>query len=198
MFNKSKIPTHVDTQALIYKIPASDFKKGQTLEIPQGYEACLFHSDGTQELIQDVYKYKLERPVQYIYLSKSNRAAIQSKWGTPNRLKVKTDAGTKSLGAFGQMEFQLLNPIRFLEKHTGQEANIDEALITQIVLGRISEAFQEIIPALEPFKTGDEIALINTLKEPLKRTMDLKIQKYGMALTSLAIDSINFQATEEV
>lgn len=197
MFKKPIIQHHVDSKALIYRVPGSDFKKGQSLEIPQGYEACLFRSDGTQELVQDVYKYKLTDAVQYIYLSKSNRAAIHSKWGTPNRFKVQTAEGVKTLGAFGHMEFQLLNPIRFLEKQTNRDGHIDEALITQLVLTRISEAFQDVIPALEPFPSTQEIQVIQKLKDPLQKTLDLKLSKYGMSVASIAIDSINFQATEE-
>lgn len=197
MFKKPIIKHHVDSKALIYQVPGSDFKKGQTLEIPQGYEACMFRANGAQELIQDVYKYKLTDPVQYIYLSKSNRAAIHSKWGTPNRFKVQTANGVKTLGAFGQMEFQLLNPIRFLEKQTNREGSIDEALITQLVLARISEAFQDVIPSLEPFESTQEIQVIKKLKEPLQKTLDLKLSKFGMSVASISIDSVNFQAAEE-
>lgn len=197
MFKKSTIKHHEDGKALIYKVPGSDFKKGQHLEIPQGYEACLFRANGSQELVQDVYKYKLTEPVQYIYLSKSNRAAIQSKWGTPNRFKVQTAEGVKTLGAFGQMEFQLLNPIRFLEKQTSREGLIDEALITQLVLARISEAFQDVIPTIEPFESTQEIQVIKKLKDPLQKTLDVKLSKFGMSVSSISIDSVNFQAAEE-
>lgn len=198
MFKKEKITHHVDPKALIYKVPRSDFKKGQILEIPQGYEASLFEADGTQELIQDVYKHRLERPVQYIYLSKSNRAAVQSKWGTPNRIKVTTDQGPMSLGAFGHIEFQLLNPIRFIEKRTDREGHIDGALITQMVLMRIGEAFQDIIPSLEPLSKNDEIKTIQALKDPLKKALELKVSIFGLSITSLVIDSMNFQPLEEV
>ena len=197
MFKKPIIKYHVDTKELIYQVPGSDFKKGQTLEIPQGYEACLFRANGAQELVQDMYKYKLTEPVQYIYLSKSNRANIHSKWGTPNRFKVHTADGVKTLGAFGHMEFQLLNPIRFLEKQTNREGSINEELITQLVLTRISEAFQDVIPALEPFESTQEIQVIKKLKEPLQKTLDLKLSKFGMSVASISIDSVNFQAAEE-
>ena len=196
MFSKGKIKHQLDAKALIYKVPGTAFKKGQTLDIPQGYEACLFAADGTQELIQDVYKHKLESPIQYIYLSKSNRASVQSKWGTPNRISVKTNAGRESLGAFGHIEFQLLNPIRFLEKRSDQEGHIDESLLTQLALSRIGEAFQEVLPALEPIDSTNLNALIKALKSPLKRTLELKISNYGMSVTDITIDSVNFQREE--
>ena len=197
MFRKSKIGHQIDAKALIYKVPGSDFKKGQVLEIPQGYEACFFESDGTQELIQDVYKYKLDRPVQYIYISQSNRADIKTKWGTPNRFNVTTKQGPKTLGAFGHMQFELLNPIRFLEKHANGDERIDEDFITQLVLSHISEAFQEVLPALEPLNSEDEIGVIKSLKSALPRTLDIKLSAYGMAIRDLSIDRVNFQAKEE-
>jgi hypothetical protein len=197
MFKKKVFMHSPESHHIISKVPENGFKKGESVQVPQGYEALLFEADGGQELIKNQLLIKLENPIQYVYFAKSNRRIIRSNWGTPNRIKVNTEVGLKSFGGFGFVEFQLINPLRFVATRMSNETFVDEAIITQIVLGRIPEAMHQVLPGLEPLSTENESVIINQLVESLKPVLNKALDNIGIRLETLVIENINFQAIEE-
>lgn len=198
MFKKKPTISHVpeDTH-LIEKVPGSAFEKGQTLEIPAAYEALMFAADGTQQILKNVNAQKLETEVQYIYLAKSNRKIIRSNWGTPTRIQVETNQGMQTLGAFGYIEFQLVNPIRYVSTRMESNDFADETTLSKLVLSRIPEALHRIIPDIEPLAISQESTTTLKLKEALTPDMDQELSDMGIQIKSLVVENVNFQAVKE-
>lgn len=195
---KKKVYTHVpENHHLISKVPHSGFKKGEIIEVPQGFEALLLEADGGQELVKNQLVIKLENPVQYIYFAKSNRKVIRSNWGTPNRIKVNTDKDYQTLGGFGFIEFQLINPLRFVTTRMANDEYTDESLITQIALGRIPDAMHQVLPKLEPIHSNEQSVLTNQLTKELKPVLQKSLDALGIQLEDLVIENLNFQSIEE-
>ncbi len=195
---KKKVYTHVpENYHLISKVPNSGFKKGEIIEVPQGFEALLLEADGGQELIKNQLVIKLENPIQYVYLAKSNRKVIRSNWGTPNRIKVHTDKGYQTIGGFGFIEFQLINPLRFVTTRMQNDEFTDESMITHIALGRIPDALNQVLPNLEPIHANEQSALTNQLTKELKPVLQKSLDTLGIQLEDLVIENLNFQSIEE-
>lgn len=198
MFKKKPTITHVPDDAhLIEKVPGSAFKKGQILEIPAGHEALMFAADGTQQILKNVNAQKLETDVQYVYLAKSNRKIIRANWGTPTRIQLETHQGPQTIGAFGYVEFQLVNPIRYITTRMESTEFADEALLSKLVLSRIPDALHRTIPELEPLDISQESKMTLKLKETLSPVMEQELSGMGIQIQSFIVENVNFQPVKE-
>jgi membrane protease subunit (stomatin/prohibitin family) len=197
MFKKEIIQYKLEPTHLISKVPGQSFKKGKSLEIPQGFEAILMDPDGSQEVIKNIYLIKLERTIHYIYFVQSNRKLMKTRWGTPTRIKVMTQQGEKTMGGFGNIDFQLLNPLRFINTRLQNDDYIDEKTLTEFVLSRISDLLHQAVPELEPMDISRESVITNKFKELLTPLMEKTFDSMGVKLQSFIIENLNFHDVEE-
>lgn len=196
MFKKALIKHQPEVEHLISKVPKTSFKKGQSISVPQGYEAILMEQDGSVEVIKNQLLIKLENTVEYIYLAKSTRKVMRSNWGTPSRILVETSGGKQSLGGFGYVEFQLTNPVRLINTRMQNDEHADESSLSKLVLSRIPDLLHQILPGLEPLDISNESKLIIQLKEALSPLLKESLDSLGIGLQSLVIENINFQAQQ--
>jgi len=162
MFKSKAIVYDFDSNHIISKIPGQNFKKGRTIDNPPGYEAVLLDSDGSQEVIKNTHLIKLNRTVYNIFYVQSNRKIIKAKWGTPTRIKVKTHEGYKNLGGYGHIEFQLINPLRYINTRLDNHQYLDEEMLTKMVLSWIPDLFHQIIEGLQPFDSNEDSAQLTS------------------------------------
>ena len=196
MFKKAPIKHQPEVEHLISKVPKTSFKKGQSISVPQGYEAIIMEQDGSVEVIKNQLLIKLENTVEYIYLAKSTRKVMRSNWGTPSRILVETSSGKQSLGGFGYVEFQLTNPVRLINTRMQNDEYADESSLSKLVLSRIPDLLHQILPGLEPLDVSNESKLIIQLKEALTPLLKESLDSLGIGLQSLVIENINFQAQQ--
>lgn len=182
---------------LISKVPGSHFRKGTPLKIPQGYEAVLMDQDGSQEVIKNTFEIKLDRPIYYIYLAKSNRKILKSNWGTATRIQCETKVGKQSLGAFGTVEFQLINPIRFITTRMIEDTYVDETILSKLVLAKIPDLFHQVVPELEPIDTSKESVITNAFKKHLTPKLEATLDDLGIQIKSFVIANMNFNSQED-
>ena len=157
----------------------------------------MFAADGTQQILKNVNAKKLETEVQYVYLAKSNRKIIRANWGTPTRIKLTTSDGAQTLGAFGYVEFQLVNPIRYITTRMESNEFADEALLSKLVLSRIPDALHRTIPELEPLDISQESKTTLKLKEALSPVMEQELSSMGIQTHSFVVENVNFQDIKE-
>jgi hypothetical protein len=196
MFKKAVIKHQPETEHLISKLPRQSFKKNQMISVPQGYEAILMERDGSVEVLKNQLQIKIEQPIEYIYFAKSNRKIMRCNWGTPTRIQVETSSGKKGLGGYGYVEFQLVNPVRFINTRMEDDEYADEALLTKLVLARIPDLLHQVLPQLEPVDTTNESKLILALKEALNPNLKEALDALGIGLQSLVIENLNFQSQQ--
>ncbi len=192
MFKKKVITHEPEVNHLISKVPGDSFKKGRSLKIPQGYEAILMEQDASQEVIKNTFELKLDRPVYFIYLAKSNRKIMKTNWGTPTRIQCETKEGVKTLGAFGSVEFQLKNPIRFITTRMSEDTYVDETILSKLVLSKIPDLFHQVVPELEPVDTSKESVLTNLFKKHLTPKLESTLDDLGIQIKSFIIENMNF------
>ncbi len=197
MFKSKTIKYDIENNHLISKLPGQDFKKGTTIDNPPGYEAVLIDKDGSQEVVKNQHKIKLDRSVYYIYYVQSNRKVIKARWGTPTRIKVKTNEDIKTLGGYGHIEFQLMNPMRYINTRIHSEQFVDEEILTKLVLSWIPDLFHQVIEDLQPFDLTQESKNVLKLKEALSPKLSKALDEIGLQLKSLNIENLNFQSIEE-
>ena len=196
MFKKKAIAHTPESAHLISKVPGDSFKKGRTLKIPQGYEAILMDQDGSQEVIKNIFEMKLDRLVYFIYLAKGNRKIMKTNWGTPTRIQCETADGPKTMGAFGSVEFQLKNPIRFITTRMSDDTYVDESILAKLVLAKIPDLFHQVVPDLEPVDTSKESVLTNTFKKHLTPKLEATLDDLGIQIKSFVIENMNFNDVE--
>ena len=192
MFKKKPITHQPDATHLISKVPGEAFKKSQTLKIPPGYEAILIDQDGSQEVIKNVFELKFDHPVYFVYFAKSNRKIIKTNWGTPTRIKCETNEGPKTMGAFGSVEFQLKNPIRFITTRMSGDSFVDETILAKLVLAKIPDLFHQVVPSIEPLDISKESVLTTTFKTQLTPKLDATLDDLGIQIKSFVVENMNF------
>lgn len=192
MFKKKAIEFIPESSHLIAKAPGSAFKKGTPLKVPQGYEAILMDQGGQQEVIKNVFELKLDRPVYFVYYAKSNRKIMKTNWGTPTRIQCETTDGLKTLGAFGSVEFQLINPIRFIATRMSEDTFVDESMLAKLVLAKIPDLFHQVVPDLEPIDTSKESVLTQKFKTHLTPKLEQTLDDMGIQVKSFLIENMNF------
>jgi membrane protease subunit (stomatin/prohibitin family) len=197
MFKSKSIVYDFDNNHIISKIPGQNFKKGSTIDNPPGFEAVLLDQDGSQEVIKNTHLIKLNRPVYNIFYVQSNRKIIKAKWGTPTRIKVKTQDGYQNLGGYGHIEFQLINPLRYINTRLNNNQYLDEEMLTKMVLSWIPDLFHQIMKDLEPIDSNEESANVLKLKELLQPKLDKVLDEVGVLLKTLNVENLNFQRIEE-
>jgi len=196
MFKKSITKHQPETEHLVSKVPGSGFKKGQSVSVPQSYEAILMDREGTVEIVKNQLQVKLESGIEYIYFAKSNRKVMRSNWGTPSRINVETSKGKQSLGGFGYVEFQLTNPVRLINTRMQNDEFADEASLSKLVLSRVPELLHQVLPTLEPLDIANESKLIIQLKEALTPLLKESLDSLGIGLQALVVENINFQSQQ--
>lgn len=197
MFKSKAIKYDVENNHLISKLPGQDFKKGTIIDNPPGYEVILIDKDGSQEIVKNLHSIKLDRPIYYIYYVQSNRKIIKSRWGTPTRIKVQTQDDLKTLGGYGHIEFQLMNPMRFINTRLKNDQFVDDEILTKLVLSWFPDLVHQIIETLQPFDLSQESANVLKFKEALTPKLEKVLDEIGIQLKSLNVENLNFQSIEE-
>jgi membrane protease subunit (stomatin/prohibitin family) len=186
-----------ESNQVIVKIPRTQFKKGETLSIPQGFEALLMAKEGPVESVQGVLEKKFESPVEIIYLVRGNRAVISSKWGTPNRLLVRDQNGQpQKMGAYGLFEFKLTNPSRYVITRMAHNSEVDEATLKKDIQGLIPEALNQVFQSQEAIDTTQLSTLISKLSIEMKKKLEELSDDLGLSIHKLVIEDVNFITSE--
>lgn len=197
MFKKPILTHQPEPDHLISRMNQRGFKKGTQIEIPNGYELVCIETDGTTEVVKNTLLFKVNQPLELIYFVKSNRRIIRSNWGTPNRLKVMTQDGAKTIGGFGHVEFQLINPVRFITTRMHDDMSINEQVLTKLVLGNVTSMLREVLPAFEPIDMTQEAKVVNELNQVITGKFEKMLDDIGVSCKTLVIENVNFQSVEE-
>lgn len=182
------------TDHLIECVSGGPFRKKSMIDIPKGYEVVLIEADGTSEIIRNQHQYRLDRDVHAIFYAKTNALVQKAKWGTPSRIDVTMKDGTsKTLGAHGVMSFTLANPLRYLNKRMGTEADLTKEALKSLVTDRMTDIMRS---QLERFKGGvpdDTTKLARTLQSDVKEALITYLDDFGIQVDDLTIESITIQ-----
>lgn len=194
---KENIRFNPEASQVIVKIPKTNFKKGEILSIPPGFEALLFTKEGTVEAVQGVLEKKFENPVQVIYLVRGNRAIISSKWGTPNRVLVRDQNGQpQKLGAYGSFEFKLANPTRYVNTRMAHDAEVDENTLKKDLLGLIPAAINQVFLSSPLIDTENISQFKAKMSVEMKNILETLSDDFGFSIHKLLIEDINFISSE--
>lgn len=194
MFGKKSVKFEGNLEHLIVLHRRDKYPKNTLVEVPKGYEVVIFEPNGTTEVIKNMFEFKLKYEAKYIYYVKSNKAIFQSKWGTPSRINVLGDNGaTKSLGAYGNIEFKLMNPVRFINNRLNTFQYLDEETFIQLVLSKLPEFFQIAVKDLEPINLSDSTGLALNLKKSLMDHVAKRLDEMGIELTDIVVENANLQ-----
>ena len=87
-----------------------------------------YYKSGTYPVFDDKKEKKAWKnglPVEVVYIPKETRVLIR--WGTPNRLKYRDEAGNKviTVGARGEFDVSVSNPEQFFRKVVGAKKEFD-------------------------------------------------------------------------
>lgn len=197
MFKKPTIRHQPDADHLISRVNQRHFKKGVTVEIPSGYELVCVDASGASEVIKNVLTHKLPEAVELLFFVKNNRRVIRSNWGTPNRLNVTTTKGDHTLGGYGHVEFQLINPVRFIMTRMTEDLTLTEQALTKLVLGHVTTMLRNVLPPMEPLDVTQETTLIKQLSQAMEKEFARVLDDFGIASKSLVIENLNVKPLEE-
>ena len=195
MFGKKIVKFEGNPEHLIVLHRRDRYAKNTLVEVPKGYEVAIFEPDGTTEVIKNVYEFKLKNDAKYIYYVRSNKVIFQSKWGTPSRINVLDQEGrANSLGSYGNIEFKLMNPVRFINNRLSAFQYLDEEGLIQLVLSKLPEFFQLAIKDVEPIDASDVTGLGLAIKNSLMQNVAKRLDDMGIELVDVVVENVNLQS----
>ncbi|HBS88556.1 MAG: antifreeze protein [Bacteroidetes bacterium GWF2_38_335] len=119
------------------------------------------------------------------------------KWGTPNPIMLRDpEFGPIRIRAFGNYQFRVKDPVKFIRDVVGTDGNFTTEGITEqlrnIVLSRFTDAIAESkIPVLDMASNYDEVSKFCHDK------MVPEFEEYGLSLTKLLISNISLPQNVE-
>jgi membrane protease subunit (stomatin/prohibitin family) len=181
-----------DANHIITQMPKTQFKKGEIVNVQPGYDALIITKEATAEVIQGKLEFKLEYPAEIIYLVKSNRTIYVTKWGTKSRIQVEDlQQKVQELGAFGTIEYQLINPHRFIQKRLNSSTEITEDQVKTMVLDVLPEAISHWTLNAKPIDSINPMSLMSEFKTKIGDKLNELCNEFGMTITKFNVESIN-------
>lgn len=181
-----------NSSQVIVQMPKTQFKKGEIISIQPGYDAIVITKDATAEVIQGKLEFKLDYPAEIIYLVKSNRTIYNTKWGTKSRIQVvDTDQKVQELGSYGSIEYQLINPHRFIQKRLNSMTELMEEQLKTIVLETLPEAISHWTLNSKPIDSDNPMLLVPEFKLTIEKKLNELTSEFGIEITKLTVENIN-------
>lgn len=181
-----------ESNQVIVQMPRTQLKKGEVISIPSGYDALVITKDTTAEVIQDKLEFKLDYSAEIIYLVKSNRTIYTTKWGTKSRIQVvDIDQKVQELGAYGAVEYQLINPHRFIQKRLNSLTEIVEEQLKSLVLEMLPEAISQWTMNAKPIDSDSPMYLVPEFKLTIEKKLNELCSEFGIEITKLSVENIN-------
>ena len=191
---KKKVAFAGDVNHLITKHSADKYGKGQVVEVPKGYDVIMIASDGTIESLKNAFEFKLKDKIKYVYYVKSTKTIMKGNWGTPARISVKEKGGSQvTLGAYGTFEFRLVNAIKFINTSMTNIEFVDEGLLTELVLARVVEVFQQVVREIKVVDQEEINDLTLLFKEKVTENLNRKLDDSGIEMVEILIENLNIQ-----
>jgi len=196
-FKKEKISFTGDTNHLISRHINTNFRKGQLVEVPKGYEVVLINKEGKTETVKNVHEFKLNAKLKFLYYSKSNRLTIKAKWGTSTRLTATNHNGKVILiGAHGTFDYRLINAVKFINNRMANFAYANESLLSEMVLSRVTEIFQTVIVEEGSINDIDPAIFTLNLKKKIRLMLQQDLEEDGIELVNFTISDLNIKEKE--
>jgi membrane protease subunit (stomatin/prohibitin family) len=189
---KKSLKFQPESHQMIVQVPRTQYKKGEIISVPPGYEALIIANDMTAEVIQNRLEFKLDYPVEIIYFVKSNRNLISTKWGTKSRLEVQDDLNKPlKLGAYGTLEFQLISPHKLIQTRLSNGQDLTDKQLIEMVLSELHEALNEWSLKTSDVDKNNLSDLMPNFKVTVKTKLDTLCDSFGVNISKLTVESIN-------
>jgi len=194
---KKSLKFQPDASLVIVQMPKTQFKKGDLVSIYPGYDALVITKEASAEMIQEKLEFKLDYPAEIIYLVKSNRTVYKTKWGTKSRIQVvDNNQKVQELGSYGTIEYQLINPHRFIQKRLKSEFDLTEDQLRDIVLETLPEAISHWTLNAKPIDSENPMFLVPEFKLIIEKKLDELCGESGIEITKLTVENINLLKEE--
>ncbi len=197
MFFSKKVQFDMKESYLIERYPEKDFKKGTKVSILKNQEMILVLTNGLMEVIKNIFDYKLDEKIKYLYFASSNKSIQSTNWGTKSRIHIEIDGVQKSLGGYGSIQFRLINPVRYIEKRMGNNTFVTTEMLTDLVLAKIPESMVEVVMDLVEKDKKNLNTLTLQIKTRLSKLLSETLSEMGIELVDLIVTNINLQEVEE-
>jgi membrane protease subunit (stomatin/prohibitin family) len=189
---KKSLKFQPEPHQMIVQVPRTQYKKGEFISVPPGYEALIIANDMTTEVIQNRLEFKLEYPVEIIYFVKSNRNLTSTKWGTKSRLEVQDNTReTLKLGAYGTVEFQLVSPHKLIQTRLSNGHDLTDKQLIEMVLNELPEALNDWGLKTSNVDKNNLNELMDDFKSAVKTKLDNLCDVFGVNINKLTVESIN-------
>jgi membrane protease subunit (stomatin/prohibitin family) len=197
-FAKKKVSFTGDLTHLISKHNDLFYVKGQTVEVPKGYEVILINKKGQIQSVKNAYEFKLNSSIKYVYYAKSDKIVIRGKWGTSQRVTIKDQNNNPiSIGSHGEFEYRLINPIRFINTRMNHDKFVDEKSTNEVVLSRVTEIFYKVISEIKTINSEKISDSTLDIKQKIKRELSSKLIDIGIELTNLTVENLNIRLSNQ-
>jgi membrane protease subunit (stomatin/prohibitin family) len=195
---KNKISFNGNSSHLISRHDGKEYKKGQIIEVPKGYEAILIEKEGRIEPFKNTHEKKLAFDLKYIYYVKSDKTVIKGNWGTSKRVLTKNQNNDLiTLGAHGEFEYRLVNSVKFINNRINNIEHIDESVLTNIILAKAIEAFQVIVVQTGAIDESKLTEITLNIKPQVQAILFERLIKDGIELIDFTIKNVNTRQNQK-
>lgn len=144
-----------DNSVLFVRVGDTVTDKNAVIEVPFTHNAviikgggdCRFYKSGNYDVFDgnsEVRDWKRGLSVDVVYIPRDTRVLI--KWGTPNRVRYRDEASGKviTVGAFGEFDVSVAEPIKFFRKVVGAKREFDITEFSKRYAETVATEFADI------------------------------------------------------
>lgn len=195
--SKNKVTFQGNNEDLIVLAKVKKLSKNTLVEVPKGYETILVDTEGKMELFKNRLEFKLQSYYKYLYFVKSYQSVHNTNWGTRSRIQVETKENKiMTLGSYGNLEFQLMNPSRYINTRMQGKDSVTAKDLTEMILDKIPEFFQETVSEYGLIDASNLNKVTIGFKKMFKEKLSDYLEYSGIELVGLVVENINLQDTE--